>query len=59
VLRQQRTLSAIFALDKALHFAPVLMRYWLNVYPTGFVYMALRFYTAWVDSGRTRPSSGY
>jgi hypothetical protein len=52
-------LSAIFALDKALHFAPVLMRYWLNVYPTGFVYMALRFYTAWVDSGRTRPSSGY
>jgi hypothetical protein len=32
VLGQQRALSAIFALDKALHVAPVVMRYWLNVY---------------------------
>jgi hypothetical protein len=31
-------LSSVFALDKALHLTPVLMRYWLNVYPTGSVY---------------------
>jgi hypothetical protein len=29
------------------------MRYWLNVYRHGFVYMALRFYTAWAGCGRT------
>ena len=29
------------------------MRYWLNVYRPGFVYMALRFYTAWADCGRS------
>jgi hypothetical protein len=27
VLRQQRALSAFFAFDKALHVAPVVMRY--------------------------------
>jgi hypothetical protein len=29
------------------------MRYFLNVYPAGFVYTVLRFYTAWADSGRS------
>ena len=28
------------------------MRYFLNVYRTGFVYIGLRFYTGWVVSGR-------
>jgi len=28
------------------------MRYFFNVYLTGFVYIRLRFYTAWVESGR-------
>jgi len=32
VLRQQRTLSAFLALNKALHVASLVMRYWLNVY---------------------------
>jgi hypothetical protein len=32
VLGQQRALSAFFALNKALHLAPKVMRYWLNVY---------------------------
>ena len=32
----------------------MMMRYWLNVYRCGFVYTALRFYTAWVDSGLSR-----
>lgn len=27
------------------------MRYFLNVYLTGFVYIGLRFYTAWAESG--------
>jgi hypothetical protein len=27
------------------------MRYWLNVYRSGFVYIDLRFYTAWANSG--------
>jgi hypothetical protein len=30
------------------------MRYWLNVYRSGFVYSNLRFYTAWAKSGRSR-----
>jgi hypothetical protein len=51
VLRQHRTLSAIFAFDKALHVAPVVMRYWLNVYRYDFVYTALRFYTGWAGRG--------
>jgi len=29
------------------------MRYWLNVYWAGFVYLSLRFYTAWADLGRS------
>jgi len=29
------------------------MRYFLKVYLAGFVYTALRFYTAWADSGRS------
>jgi hypothetical protein len=28
------------------------MRYSLNVYWLGFVYIDLRFYTAWVETGR-------
>lgn len=43
VLRQQSALSAYFAHNKALHLAPVVMRYWLNVYRYGFVYMACVF----------------
>jgi len=27
------------------------MRYWLNVYWAGSVYLDLRFYTAWARSG--------
>jgi hypothetical protein len=38
-LGQQRTLSSILAFDKALHVAPVVMRYWLKVYRYGFVYL--------------------
>jgi hypothetical protein len=40
---QQGSLPSVFALDKALHRAPVLMRYWLNVYPTGSVYTIAEF----------------
>jgi hypothetical protein len=29
------------------------MRYWLNVYWAGFVYLSLRFYTAWAVLGRS------
>jgi hypothetical protein len=29
------------------------MRYWLNVYRSGFVYSNLRFYTAWAESGHS------
>jgi len=29
------------------------MRYFLNVSRTGFVYIGLRFYTAWVESSRS------
>ncbi len=50
MLRQQRALSAFLALNKALHVAPVVMRYCLNVYRYGFVYTALRFYTGWTQS---------
>jgi hypothetical protein len=28
------------------------MRYFLNVYRTGFVYIGSRFYTAWTQSAR-------
>jgi hypothetical protein len=45
-------LATILAFNKALHFASVLMRYWLNVYQTTSVYTTLRFYTAWAKSGR-------
>src|SRR4051812_1049009 len=45
-LRQQRALPTVLAFNKALHFAPVLMRYWLNVYRARSVYLTLRFYTA-------------
>jgi hypothetical protein len=55
--RQQRALSTVLAFDKALHFAPVLMRYWLNVYRARSVYLTIRFYTAWVVSGRYMPST--
>src|SRR5881392_2507699 len=50
MLGEQRTLFAILAFDKALHFTPVAMRYWLNVYRADFVYTVLRFYTAWAKS---------
>jgi hypothetical protein len=43
MLREQRTLFAIFAFDKALHFTPVAMRYWLNVYRADFVYTVFTF----------------
>ena len=33
------------------------MRYFLNVYLTGFVYIGIRFYTAWVGSGRLNRSA--
>jgi hypothetical protein len=46
-------LSAVLALNKALHFAPVVMRYWLNVDYAAAVYTSLRFYTVWADC---RPS---
>jgi len=29
------------------------MRYWLNVYWAGSVYLSLRFYTAWTKSGHS------
>jgi len=48
---QQRALATILAFDKALHFEPVLMRYWLNVYRAASVYTTLRFYTVWVGTG--------
>lgn len=28
------------------------MRYFLNIYPDGFVYTGLRFYTTWYGNGR-------
>jgi hypothetical protein len=40
-------------LNKALHVAPVVMRYWLNVYQYDVVYTALRFYTGWTQSSRS------
>ena len=46
VFGQQRALSAVLAVDKALHLTPVLMRDWHNVYYTAAVYATLRFYTA-------------
>jgi len=46
-------LSAVFAFNKALHIAPVMMRYWFNVYWYDFVYMDLRFYTGWTHCGRS------
>lgn len=52
MFREQRTLLAILTFDKALHFTPVAMRYWLNVYRADFVYTVLRFYTAWANSGQ-------
>lgn len=33
------------------------MRYWLNVYWTGSVYLDLCFYTAWARSRRSNPRS--
>jgi len=46
MFREQRASLAILTFDKALHLAPVVMRYWLNLYRAGFVYTPLRFYTA-------------
>ena len=34
------------------------MRYFLNVYRTGFVYIGLRFYTGWAKSGPTHDTAG-
>ena len=48
---EHRGLPSVCTFDKALHFAPQVMRYWLNVYRSGCVYIDLRFYTAWVVSG--------
>jgi len=42
--------DSIIAFDKALHVASVLMRYWLNVYWAGSVYLGLCFYTSWARS---------
>ena len=53
---QQRALSSILAFNKALHVASVLMRYWLNVYWAGFVYLSQCFYTAWATSGHSTSS---
>jgi len=33
------------------------MRYFLNVYWTGFVYIGLRFYTGWTETSRSTPHS--
>ncbi|QYF91832.1 hypothetical protein KY495_13645 [Massilia sp. PAMC28688] len=49
-------LSTVLAFNKTFHTAPVLMRYWLNVYRGKSVYMGSRFYTAWGDSSRTAGS---
>jgi hypothetical protein len=53
MLAKQSTLGAVFPFDKAFHLGPVLMRYWLNVYPTASVYTSGCFYTAWVGCGHS------
>ena len=44
-LGQRRALATVFAFDKALHSAFVLMRYWLNFYRATSFYTTLRLHS--------------